>query len=137
MGMSIATKTRLTPYEIAAMTGRRPGVGSASPIVFLDFDGTITRRDATDAILEAYADPQWLRIEDEWKNGRINSRDCLIAQMALVQATPGQIDALLDGIDVESGFVTLLETCAAHGVPVHILSDGFDYCIPRILSRPS
>jgi len=44
-------------------------------IVFLDFDGTITQRDATDVILEAYADPGWLRIEEEWKAGRIGSRD--------------------------------------------------------------
>jgi 2-hydroxy-3-keto-5-methylthiopentenyl-1-phosphate phosphatase len=107
------------------------------PRVFLDFDGTITRRDATDAILEAYADPEWLRIEEEWKRGRIGSRECLIAQMALVRATRAEIYALLDDIVIDNGFVPLLETCTAHLVPVHIVSDGFDYCIQRILSRPS
>jgi 2,3-diketo-5-methylthio-1-phosphopentane phosphatase len=106
-------------------------------MVFLDFDGTITRRDATDAILEAYADPEWLQIEEEWKRGRMGSRECLIAQMALVRATRAEIDSLLDDIAIDNGFVPLLETCSAHGVPVHIVSDGFDYCIQRILSRPS
>jgi 2-hydroxy-3-keto-5-methylthiopentenyl-1-phosphate phosphatase len=106
-------------------------------MAFLDFDGTITRRDATDAILEAFADPTWRQIEEEWKSGRMGSRECLIAQMALVRATRSEIDALLDDIAIDSGFVPLLETCSVHGVPVHIVSDGFDYCILRILSRPS
>jgi 2-hydroxy-3-keto-5-methylthiopentenyl-1-phosphate phosphatase len=122
------------------MTGtrdRRPINESGKPVVFLDFDGTITRRDATDAILEAYADPQWLRIEEDWKAGRLSSRACLAAQMALVTATQAQIDSLLDTVEIDTGFVALLGACAAHDTPVHIVSDGFDYCIQRILSRPS
>jgi 2-hydroxy-3-keto-5-methylthiopentenyl-1-phosphate phosphatase len=110
---------------------------SVKPIVFLDFDGTITCRDATDAILETYADPAWLRIEEEWVAGRLSSRDCLTAQMGLVTAPPAAVDSLLDGIGIDQGFVLLLDVCAARGVPVHIVSDGFDYCIERILGRPS
>jgi 2-hydroxy-3-keto-5-methylthiopentenyl-1-phosphate phosphatase len=108
-----------------------------TPTLFLDFDGTITTRDATDAILDAYADPQWLQVEEAWKSARIGSRDCLRAQMALVTATRQEVDALLDGIEVDAGFVTLIDACAVHAVPVHIISDGFDYCIERILNRPS
>jgi 2,3-diketo-5-methylthio-1-phosphopentane phosphatase len=104
-------------------------------ILFLDFDGTISRRDAIDAILEAYADEKWLVYEREWRAGRMGSRDCLYAQMALVRATRAQLDALLDEIEVDEGFSALLELCAVHKVPVHIISDGFDYCIRRILSR--
>ena len=63
-------------------------------MLFLDFDGTITRRDAVDAILEAYADPKWLTLEAEWRAGRMGSRDCLQAQMALVRATRKQLDSL-------------------------------------------
>jgi 2-hydroxy-3-keto-5-methylthiopentenyl-1-phosphate phosphatase len=106
-------------------------------MVFLDFDGTITRRDATDAILEVYADARWLGIEEEWKAGRLSSRECLTAQMALVRATQAEMDSLLDGIEIDEGFVPLLDICSAQGVPVHIVSDGFDYCIDRILLRPS
>src|SRR5262249_16636797 len=36
---------------------------------------------------------------------------------------------------VDAGFVPLLDVCARHNVPVHVLSDGFDYCIDRILAR--
>ncbi len=103
-------------------------------ILFLDFDGTITTRDVVDAILETYADPEWITLEEEWRAGRIGSRDCLYAQMALVRATRKQIDALLDEIGIDEGLVALLQMCAARQIPAHIVSDGFDYCIRRILS---
>jgi 2,3-diketo-5-methylthio-1-phosphopentane phosphatase len=104
--------------------------------VFLDFDGTITLRDATDAILDAFSDPAWLEIEDDWLAGRIGSRECLASQMALVTATRDQVDHLLDEIGVDPGLATLLDACAARAAPVHIISDGFDYCIWRILGQP-
>lgn len=105
-------------------------------VVVLDFDGTITLRDATDAILDAFADPAWLQIEEAWLSGQIGSRECLAAQMALVTATRDQVDRLLDEIGVDPGFAMLLDACAARGAPVHIVSDSFDYCIERILGRP-
>src|SRR2546423_8499523 len=105
-----------------------------TPILFLDFDGTISERDAIDAILEEFADPRWLAIEEEWRTGRIGSRECLRAQMALVRATGAEVNVLLDSIKVDRGFATLLELCARHSVPTHIVSDGFDYCIRRILA---
>lgn len=107
------------------------------PILFLDFDGTVTGRDAVDVILEAYADPHWLTIEEHWRAGRIGSRACLRAQLALVNASRYELNELLDSIEVDEGFALLLDTCAAAGVPVYVVSDGFDYCIRRILSRPS
>jgi 2,3-diketo-5-methylthio-1-phosphopentane phosphatase len=55
--------------------------------------------------------------------------------MALVRATREEIDVVLDSIKLDRGFGELLDTCARYRVPVHIVSDGFDYCIRRLLSR--
>src|SRR5258708_9147113 len=101
--------------------------------VFLDLDGTISGADVVDAILEKFAGREWLRVEEEWRAGRIGSRECLRRQMALVRGTPAAIDALVDGIGIDEGFVALLDACASGGVPAHIVSDGFDYCIRRLL----
>ena len=105
------------------------------PAVFLDFDGTVSCADVVDAILEHCASSEWLRVEEEWRAGRIGSRECLRRQMALVRATPTEIDAIIDGIAIDPGFGALLEVCAAGGLPIHIISDGFDYCIRRLLRR--
>ena len=108
-----------------------------SPILFLDFDGTLTERDAIDALLEAFADPRWLDIEREWRAGRIGSRACLSEQIALLRATQEELDRLLDSIELDAGLNILLKTCAAHQIQSYVISDGLDYCIHRILSRTS
>jgi 2,3-diketo-5-methylthio-1-phosphopentane phosphatase len=135
-GLNIVPLAQLLEPKKVRRFGKRRAEPK-KPIVFLDFDGTITKRDAVDAILEKFADPRWLEIEEDWKEGRIGSRECLAAQMRLVRATKEQIDELLDSIEIDEGFVKLLDTCAARGVETHIISDGFDYCIDRILAGPS
>src|SRR5438105_12900200 len=93
--------------------------GDKHAIVFLDFDGTISRADVVDAMLERYARPEWLRVEEEWRAGRIGSRECLRRQMALVRAAPSDIDALIDAIGIDEGLAALLEVCATAGIPAH------------------
>jgi 2-hydroxy-3-keto-5-methylthiopentenyl-1-phosphate phosphatase len=105
------------------------------PTLFLDFDGTVSRCDVVDAILTEYAGPAWLEVERQWQAGAIGSRECLRQQMGLVRASREQMDSLLDAVEVDEGFVPLLEMCGRRGIPVHIVSDGFDYCIRRILRR--
>lgn len=108
---------------------------TVKPVVFLDFDGTISRVDVVDAILDRYADPAWERIEREWKAGRIGSRACLAGQLALVRASQADLDGLLADVQIDRGFLPLLDACASAGVRSHIISDGFDYCIGRILRQ--
>ena len=106
-------------------------------IIFFDFDGTITKRDTTDAVLEAFAMPPWQDIEEEWVAGRIGSRECMTRQLALVKASESDLNALLDSLEIDEEFGNLLEYCEQHNVAAHIISDGFDYFISRILNRKS
>jgi 2,3-diketo-5-methylthio-1-phosphopentane phosphatase len=103
--------------------------------ILLDFDGTVTMKDTVDAILERFAAPAWRDVEEDWKAGRIGSRDCLSKQTALIEATPKEIDGLIDGIEIDPGFDELLETCARLGVDITIVSDGYRRSIERVLAR--
>ena len=60
-----------------------------------DFDGTITRSDTIDAILEQFALPQWLDVEAEWAAGKIGSRECLAQQAQYLRVTPTELDLSL------------------------------------------
>src|SRR4051812_4609984 len=91
------------------------------PILFIDFDGTITRGDVTDLILETFADERWLDIEKQRQAGRIGARDCLRAQVALVRATRQRLDGLIDSVQVDEGFRLLLDICARQEVRVNIV----------------
>jgi 2-hydroxy-3-keto-5-methylthiopentenyl-1-phosphate phosphatase len=105
------------------------------PIVFCDFDGTVTLADVTDRILEELAEPGWRELEAAWVSGMIGSRECLERQMALVNASPRQLNSLIDSIAIDPGFARFYTYAEKRGLPFYILSDGFDYVVRRILRR--
>ena len=71
--------------------------------VLLDFDGTISKVDTTDMLLERFAAPAWRDIEEEWKAGRIGSRECMVRQIDLVRATPAEMDAFIATVEIDTG----------------------------------
>ncbi len=103
--------------------------------LYCDFDGTISREDATDAILSQLADPSWMQIEAEWKAGLMGSRECMQRQIPLIRATHAELDAALDAIALDEHFVAFAEFCNDNAIDMMIVSDGVDYFIRRILSR--
>ena len=106
-----------------------------SPVLFLDFDGTVSKRDVIDAILEEFADDRWLEVEQEWVDGKIGSRECLRRQFELVRVTPDEMDEYLCGFGLDEGVTSILDLCGEIGMPVHIVSDGFEYYIRRMLKK--
>ncbi len=105
------------------------------PLLYIDFDGTISKRDVIDEILKEFADEKWIEIEKEWTSGLIGSRECLRRQLALVRVSPGELNEFIDGLNLDEGFISLLAFCKDIDVPVRIVSDGFDYYIERMIER--
>lgn len=105
------------------------------PIVFCDFDGTITLTDVTDAILERLAGPEWRAIEQLWREGTIGSQECLSSQLSLVRATRVQLDEVIDAIPIDPGFAEFVRYVRKHHVPFAVTSDGLDLVIRRVLTR--
>ena len=113
----------------------RSGKSVMKPVVFSDFDGTITRMDVTDKILEQYADPVWREVEELWRRGDIGSRECFERHAALVRMTAKQLDALIDSIPLDPDFPKFFHFLKARQLPFYIVSDGFDYVIRRVLKQ--
>jgi 2,3-diketo-5-methylthio-1-phosphopentane phosphatase len=103
--------------------------------VYCDFDGTISAVDTTDHVLAALAHPTWRDIEAEWVAGRIDAAACMRTQVALIGGGDAELDALLDAVELDPGFADFAAWCAAHGIPLMVVSDGVDYFIRRILAR--
>lgn len=102
---------------------------------FIDFDGTISTTDVVDLVLEKFADAEWKRVEKEWAEGRIGSRECLSRQIALVRATNEDLKKLFCEVGIDSHFEGFLREAAARSLPLAIVSDGFDVAIQEILKR--
>jgi len=103
-------------------------------LFIVDFDGTVAPQDTVDALLERFADPSWKAIEEEWVSGRLNSRECMQAQLALVNAERPVLDAFFRTVAIDpsfAGFVRYTQRFA----DVAVVSDGLDYPIQVALQR--
>ena len=103
--------------------------------ILVDFDGTVAPDDPTDRLFERFADPAWRDIEDAWQAGRISSRECMRRQVALLRATPEELDDEFRNVRVDPGFHRFLRFCSRQGIAVTIVSDGLDRLVRAVLER--
>ncbi|MFH1189297.1 MAG: MtnX-like HAD-IB family phosphatase [Candidatus Omnitrophota bacterium] len=106
------------------------------PVVFFDFDNTITKIDVLDDMLERFSgDDGWMRLEDEWKRGRIGSRECLDGQMRGIRIGRRRLDGYLATIEIDPYFRKLLDLCDSKKIKAVILSDNFGHILNGILRK--
>ena len=103
--------------------------------IVCDFDGTITRTDVIDSILQRFADPSWEAIENEWLAGDIGSRECLSRQLSLVKATPSELLGFFDTVEIDQDFPDFVDHVIGLGASLEVVSDGIEQGIARILAR--
>jgi 2-hydroxy-3-keto-5-methylthiopentenyl-1-phosphate phosphatase len=103
--------------------------------IFCDFDGTITRCDTTDYVLSRLARPEWEEVEAEWTAGRITAATCMRRQVGMIQGSDAELNAVLDSVELDPGFLAFVAWCEAEDIPITIVSDGVRQFIDRVLAR--
>jgi 2-hydroxy-3-keto-5-methylthiopentenyl-1-phosphate phosphatase len=103
--------------------------------IFCDFDGTITKGDTTDLLLETLADVQWKAIEKRWEAGEIGSRECMSLQVPLIAGGWPAMLKVLDTVEIDKTFATFVNWCKLRNIEVSIVSDGIDRVINHLLKR--
>ncbi len=106
-----------------------------TPVVFSDFDGTITEKDVLMSIVEHFAPPLWKEI---WK--KIFTREITISQGVeeLFHLIPSSrkeeiTSWVLKHIKVREGFPEFLQFLKKEGIPFVIVSGGLDFYINAII----
>ncbi len=104
----------------------------------MDFDNTITCGDVLDAVIERFSiSRQWQAFEEDWKAGRIGSKECLEAQLSLIRVRKDDLADYVRHIPIDPFFPELLEILRVRKIPCLILSDSFSFMIHTILERHS
>lgn len=104
--------------------------------VALDFDGTITDVDVVDTALVQFSkNSDWLKVETEWAAGRISSDECMARQLAGVELSAEELESYLDSVRLDPGFKLLHSYLNERGVPLIVLSDGYDLFIKGVFAR--
>lgn len=100
---------------------------------FCDFDGTITLRDTTDAVLEKFADPLYLKWEERWIAGEITAKECMEQQARLIREGPGALQEFVRSIPIDLGIHALIDACRRLKGGLTIVSDGIDFLMEEVL----
>jgi len=103
--------------------------------MFCDFDGTIARRAVGYHMFRHFSDGQTEELVQQWQSGQIDTRECLVAEAGMCRATPAEIYAYLDQIELNRGFAEFAALCESNDVELTILSEGLDLYITYILER--
>lgn len=105
--------------------------------IFVDFDGTITKKDVGEHMFLEFGNPDTAReIIRLWINGEITSIDTwTLLCKTIPNLDKEKFQAFLDTIEIDDEFKAFVDYCSQYGFQVTILSDGLDYYINYILNR--
>lgn len=105
--------------------------------VFVDFDGTITRRDVGEAMFLEFGDADSAnRIIQDWIDKNINAVQCWQQLCSSIKSLNiAAFDKFISDIEIDEGFVKFVGYCQSNNIEITVLSDGLDYYIKRILDK--
>jgi len=103
--------------------------------ILCDFDGTVTVQDTGHVILNHFTGDRWIPINDAWRRFEVTTKQRAQQQWSMIQATPETLGAVVDTVTFDPHFDELVAFCRERDYRLHIVSDGFDWYIARLLAR--
>jgi 2-hydroxy-3-keto-5-methylthiopentenyl-1-phosphate phosphatase len=104
--------------------------------IFVDFDNTISCGDVLNSVIEEYSrTSEWMRWQDDWREGRISTIECLQRQVGNLEVTREDLLARVRQVDIDPGFASLQQWAARTGTYLAIASDNFDIIVRAILEH--
>jgi 2-hydroxy-3-keto-5-methylthiopentenyl-1-phosphate phosphatase len=106
-------------------------------LVQCDFDGTITDRDVSFLLLDAFAEGDWQSLLEEYYAGRISVGDFNTRAFAMIKApASAQLDLIFRSgkIKIRPGLLELVNYCKENGLKFVIVSNGQDFYIKAMLA---
>lgn len=106
------------------------------PVIFCDFDGTITETDNIVSIMEHFNPPGWQEIAMDILHLRTSIREGVGRLFSLLPSAKRQeiLDYVLDIAKIRSGFEDLLAFCREHGIRFYVTSGGIDFFVYPLLA---
>ena len=103
-------------------------------LVQSDFDGTITEEDASFFLLDAFAQGDWRRLFQQYKEQRISVGQFNTRAFAMVKVDKHRLlESLQGNVKVRPGFQELVNYCLEKGLRLVIVSNGLDFYIRAVL----
>ncbi len=104
--------------------------------IFTDFDGTITKRDTLEAILDRFSGKEWRKIEDRVTAGKLPEKQALQAEFDFLSCSVDEVLKYIERTaEIDETFMSFADFCLDKGCKLTVLSGGIDIFIENIFSR--
>jgi 2,3-diketo-5-methylthio-1-phosphopentane phosphatase len=104
------------------------------PVLFFDFDNTLTQGDLLDELIERYSPTEeWRDWEHAWSEGQLPARECLRLQIENMRVSRGELFEFLSKVRIDPVFVDIVQWARERHVLVSIVSDSFQPLISHVL----
>lgn len=105
------------------------------PMIFCDFDGTITNTDNIIAIMKRFAPPGWEKIKDQVLSQEIPIQEGVSKMFSLLPSDwRGEItDYILNHAEIRDGFKEFVAFAKEQGIPLYVVSGGIDFFVEPLL----
>ncbi|RSD28236.1 2-hydroxy-3-keto-5-methylthiopentenyl-1-phosphate phosphatase [Mesobacillus subterraneus] len=107
----------------------------SQPVVFCDFDGTVTEKDNIIAIMKRFAPEGWDELKEGVLNRTISIREGVGKMFSLLPVSLKDkiIEFAIENARIRPGFQEFLDFANEEGIPVYIVSGGIDFFLEPII----
>ncbi len=105
------------------------------PVLFFDFDNTLTQGDVLDQLIERYSPNEyWRDWENAWAQGDLPARDCLRLQVENMRVTRTRLLDDVAQVRIDPSFAEIVVWARRREIEVQIVSDSFLPLIRHMLA---
>ncbi|MBM7622250.1 2-hydroxy-3-keto-5-methylthiopentenyl-1-phosphate phosphatase [Bacillus tianshenii] len=110
-------------------------MSSGRPMIFCDFDGTVTDSDNIIAIMKKYAPSEWNELKDRVLSQEISIREGVGKMFSLLPSSQKEEIStyILENAVIRKGFREFVEYTDNQQIPLYIVSGGIDFFVKPML----
>nr|WP_328589055.1 2-hydroxy-3-keto-5-methylthiopentenyl-1-phosphate phosphatase [Sutcliffiella halmapala] len=105
------------------------------PMIFCDFDGTITNSDNIIAIMKKYAPAEWDKLKNQVLTQEISIREGVGKMFSLLPSNQKEAitSYILEHAEIREGFAEFVAYTKKQQIPLFIVSGGIDFFVEPLL----
>jgi 2-hydroxy-3-keto-5-methylthiopentenyl-1-phosphate phosphatase len=105
------------------------------PVIYCDFDGTVTESDNIIAIMKKFAPPEWEKIKNQILSRQITISEGVLKLFSLLPSNKKEEITTFasENAKVRAGFKEFVEFARTKDIPFYIVSGGIDFFVYPIL----
>jgi 2-hydroxy-3-keto-5-methylthiopentenyl-1-phosphate phosphatase len=107
------------------------------PIIFCDFDGTITETDNIVSLMKQFAPPEWTKIKDQILSQEVTIQEGVGRLFRLLPTCLREeiVSFLKETAIIRQGFSEFVSYTKSEGIPLYIVSGGIDFFVYPLLEE--